>query len=215
MAGNPDQKSGESPTTSLESFRRQRRRLSSTAHSSPHPSGSTDTFPSVYITIAGRSAPGRAPHTTGSSNSTPPSRCPSITQTQPADRGGRAQPSFTTGRQDAAIASSTRSAGAGSAAAASIPVSPRTPLHALLPGLRLGIETEFLLSARRHPHQAVSLSGFVQILANNHNKEVWSQYPQMHHSLRQPEDPDDYKKWSMVYENSNATSREPCKSLLS
>lgn len=215
MADDPDQKSGDSPTTSLGSYRRQRRRLSSTAHSSPQPSGSTHTFPSVHITIAGRSTPGRAPHTTGSSNSTLSSRCPSVIQTQPAERRGRAQPPITTGRQDAAIASSSRSAGAGSAAAASIPVKPPTLSQALRPGMRLGIETEFLLSARQRSHQAVDLTRFVQILANNHNKEVWSQYPQMHHSLCQPEDPIDYKEWSMVYESSNATGREPCKSLLS
>ncbi|KAF7506659.1 hypothetical protein GJ744_011488 [Endocarpon pusillum] len=206
---NPDQNSGGSPTTCLESCGRRRRRLSPTTHSSPQPSDSTHTFPSVHITIADRSAPGRAPHTTGSSNSTLSSRCPSITQPQLADRGGRAHLPITTGRQDAAIASSSRSAGAGSAAAASIPVKPPTPSQASRPGIRLGIETEFLLSARQRSHQAVGLSRFVQILANNHNKEVSSQYPQMHHSLCHPKNPIDYKEWSMVYETSNATGREP------
>lgn len=77
--------------------------------------------------------------------------------------------------------------------------------------MRLGIETEFFLAPHQHSGLAASrLEDFVRILARNHNKEVWSQRPRMHHSMRLPNEPDDYTTWSMVQENTVATAEELC-----
>lgn len=76
--------------------------------------------------------------------------------------------------------------------------------------MRLGIETEFLLAAR-HGDLATDLNEFVRVLAANHNAKVGSRHRRMRRFLRDPEEEDDYKLWSMAYEQTNATGKSPCK----
>ena len=235
MAGGSNGSSGDSPTTSLEKFRRQHRTSSSTAQSAQQPSRSTGPGPFTLITI--RQADPRP--------STP---------VQPADRAGHGQPPVQeartilqptqTSRNAPPATTSSRSPPRGTetdpptltlirttvprvtvkAAAASSGEQAAGPSSAAMPRkrsrdtsslIRLGIETEFLLAARRPAEQGASdLRQFARKLADNHDRKVRSEYPRMHQSLRLPKDRDDYKKWSMVYENSNATSGEPCKPIL-
>jgi hypothetical protein len=79
--------------------------------------------------------------------------------------------------------------------------------------LRLGIETEFLLSARHSRHRAATMKEFVRLLAANHNQELPNSPYRMHHSLEHTYQLHDYTKWTMVRETTIEDGVEPlCKS---
>jgi hypothetical protein len=79
--------------------------------------------------------------------------------------------------------------------------------------LRLGIETEFLLSARRSQDRAATMKEFVKLLAANHNQELPNSPYQMHHSLELTYQLHDYTEWTIVREATIEDGMEPlCKS---
>ncbi len=80
-----------------------------------------------------------------------------------------------------------------------------------MPKMRLGIETEFLLAARHSAQRKMVVENFVEELAANYNRKARATgNVYMHSKILQAENKDDYSRWSMVHENSNATFGEPC-----
>lgn len=75
--------------------------------------------------------------------------------------------------------------------------------------MRVGIETEFVLTARSSDHVADSREDFVAMLASNHNREVDSTNPRMHHSLVEHYLKQDYAMWNMVTEPTIEEKIEP------
>lgn len=75
--------------------------------------------------------------------------------------------------------------------------------------LRLGIEAEFLLSARRSQDRAATMKEFVKLLAAKHNQELPNSPYRMHHSLEHTYQLHDYAKWTMVREATIEDGMEP------
>jgi hypothetical protein len=80
--------------------------------------------------------------------------------------------------------------------------------------VRLGIESEFYLEAKRPEAASHQIEGFVDKLAINHNREVRSEHPRMFPSLQQYRPPKgyDYTTWAMALDKSNENEKSPCKS---
>ena len=186
MAGDNDQNSGDSDTGSLERFRRrQRRRLSSTEETPPRLGGSG-------------TVDGNLPRRSQRAIEEPALHC-----------------RIPTHRAEAAAASA-RAVEASTGAGPSKRPPERTsmsPSQSEFRSLRLGIETEFLLAARNPDHVRPRLDRFAEVLAANHNAYVDRRHPRMNSTLLAPNDPDDYRKWSMVYESTNWRDKSPCKAL--
>jgi hypothetical protein len=96
-----------------------------------------------------------------------------------------------------------------SKAAGPLPRRPRSGFRTI----RLGIETEFYLSAYSSEHASHKVENFVKLLATEYNARPDHQY-KMRSALRPPQMGDDYSKWSIVIENTNGTLQSPCMSLL-
>ena len=81
--------------------------------------------------------------------------------------------------------------------------------------MRLGIESEFFLTALASEHNTAQIGSFVNILASNHDRAVGHNHRHMHHTLAAPCAIHDYSKWTMAEEPSLEYSLQPpCKLLL-
>lgn len=80
--------------------------------------------------------------------------------------------------------------------------------------LKLGIETEFYLTACSSKHASQKLKEFVKLLAADYNSQPSIQH-RMRGNLQAPGMPDGYQKWSLVFEATNATGQSPCELLIS
>ncbi|KAF7508046.1 hypothetical protein GJ744_009628 [Endocarpon pusillum] len=110
----------------------------------------------------------------------------------------------------------TRRAEAATTSTSAIEASPgagssKRPSQSQFRHLRLGIETEFLLAARNPDHNRPRLDHFAEVLAANYNAHIdrSRRHPRMNSTLLAPNDPDDNKKWSMVYESTNWRDKSP------
>lgn len=83
------------------------------------------------------------------------------------------------------------------------------------PTIRIGIEMEFLLAARKSEQRRFEREEFVKELAAKYNSTVDSRHPRMQPNLMQPQEFHDFRSWSFVLDHSNLTSQEPCKLLYS
>jgi hypothetical protein len=91
--------------------------------------------------------------------------------------------------------------------------------HAKVPknSIGIGIETEFLLQARDPNTRFWNAKKFSAFLAQNHNREVPSSYPQMHSvvGLVMPQRfRDNFDAWTLLDDPTVGTSSAPCESLL-
>jgi hypothetical protein len=87
------------------------------------------------------------------------------------------------------------------------------PSGSASPRIQIGMETAFRVCARLDWRRLnrLDVHEFAGTFAENYNIKVDSQYPRMHHSIRQPSAPDDHQQWSLISEQRNATAKSPCK----
>jgi hypothetical protein len=75
--------------------------------------------------------------------------------------------------------------------------------------MRIGIETEFYLTARDRANSRETLDQFIKTLTTNHNRVVVGR-PQMQRSIRTLEYDGTYEKWGFVRENSITSDTTRC-----
>ncbi len=79
--------------------------------------------------------------------------------------------------------------------------------------IKIGIETEFYLTARNKANSREKPEDFIEIITTNYNRQV-SGYPSMRETLRQLEVDDHYYgKWCFVQDPTIGTYGEPCELL--
>lgn len=80
--------------------------------------------------------------------------------------------------------------------------------------IKLGIETEFFLAAKKLEDFDISIGGFAKKLAANHNQAVRRPHPQMRPTMRPSYEQGDYARWCLATDGTVSfdTRRSPCKS---
>ncbi|KAF7508083.1 hypothetical protein GJ744_009665 [Endocarpon pusillum] len=77
--------------------------------------------------------------------------------------------------------------------------------------IKLGIETEFFLAAKKLEDFDISVEGFAETLAANHNQAVRPPHPQMRPTMRPPYEQGDYARWCLATDSTVSfhSSRSP------